>query len=203
MVDAMVLVATLKGLVVVSPLSASLLNVSVVLFLRRGRGRGLAVELKSLPALAAAGTIVVQVTGSRIRLFELLSTSPIRKVSDSFGAALASCYRGVGVEDALEEAARSLPYQGMSKGMRHLGGGQGVETVESEAVLSGLDLNRYYMNALETLETRASLLQAMAFFSPMISLIAFPRFFGGPFDAAALCLFALSALGFVSGALGS
>jgi hypothetical protein len=201
--DAAILVAVLNGFITVSPLSAAMFNVSLVITLRRPKGEGLASELKALPALAAAGTIVVQVTGSRIRLFELLAASSVEKVRRSFGGALASCYRGEGVEEALEDAAGSLPYQGLRKGMGRLGGGQGVETVGSEAALSSLDLNSYYVKALETLETRASLLQALAFFSPMISLIAFPRFFGGAFDAAALLLFSLSALRFVSAELGA
>jgi hypothetical protein len=196
--DAAVMALAACGLIKVSPLSASMLNLAIVLYLRRGKAGRLVVEMKSLPAIAAAGTIVVQVTGSKFKLIELLSTSSVGKLRTAFLGALSSCYRGEPIGEALERASTSLPFQGMRSGLRGLDEGRTLETVSGQAAFSGLDLDRYYTKAIGTLETRVSLLQGVAFFLPLMALIVFPRFLSGQFDAVALTALATSSLRYIS-----
>ena len=197
-VDAALVLAALFGRSELSSRSCVMINLAVVVFLRRPAPGSFISDMKSLPAIAAAGAIIVQVTGSEIRLIELLSTSAVRRVRDPFKEALSSCYRGVSADDALGKSSSSLPFQGLAAGLKGLQAGRNIETVASQTARSGTDLTSHYQRALGTMETRISVVQGAAFFLPMISLIAFSRFSSGPFDALAVCALSFSSLRYLA-----
>jgi hypothetical protein len=185
-----------------SSASFILLNLAIAFLAQRRRSDGGAADMKRLPALAAGGTLVVEVTRSRIRLVELLASSPVQGVRAAFVGALAACYRGEAVNELLRTASRSLPYEGMRKGLEALIVDEGVEDPGSEASLSALDLSKYYDDSLQTIETRASLLQTAAFFTPVVTLIVFTRFLAGPVDALVATAFMFSMLRYVNSLMG-
>ncbi|HVP23651.1 MAG TPA: hypothetical protein VMS77_07040 [Conexivisphaerales archaeon] len=200
--DAAALALAIGGLISISTVSLPMLNVAVVLVLKR-RKRSSLKQIRSLPALAAAGTMVLQITGSRTRLVEMLSSSSVEGIDVAFLRALSLCYRGAGVDEAISRASSSLPYKGLGNGVRRIRSGLGLETVRSETAASALDLDGYYAKALGSFETRVSVVQGMAFFLPMLVLITFPRYASGAFGAFAVSFLAFSAMRYLSGSVGT
>lgn len=157
--------------------SLVVMNVSIVLAIRPRTARNNLEHLRQLPAVAAAGALALEITGSKLRMMELFARSNLPQLSGAFANAIRECYRGKSVDSQLQRGAESLPFGGLKKGIARLRGKGATEAATSEAALSSIDLEEYYQRALSSLETRASLYQAAAFFAIVITTAFLPQLF--------------------------